>query len=195
MPLTTASAADNSLDGETFEDVLTATGRSFPEDTEAPVLEGLSLSTDRVDTRKQARVVTVEATVTDDESGVRSVVLEAVSDGFRQDFTLSRVGETDDYRGHATIKRWVGDQDAELVASLSDYAGNSVELHPADLDDRGYASHLKVVSGAAQHQPSTVGGGAAGTPVDRRAQARPVVPRARRPGRPAGRQAGPGHAG
>ena len=138
--------------GQRFDDVLTATARSYPEDTEPPVLEGLSLNAERVDTRKHAQVVTVDATITDNQSGVAAVTI-SLSGPFSKDVTVTRVDGTDHYRGQSTITRWAGDQNLELVVSLVDHAGNRLTLEPSDLKEQGFPSHVQVVSGSPNTDP------------------------------------------
>ena len=124
----------------------------YPHDTERPLLEGLTLSADRVDTRKNAAVVTVEAEVTDDDSGVRWVEATFGPRGESSwprpwSTTLSRVDGTDLFRGQVTFARWLGHRPEFLDLRAADNAGHFFRLRPPQLAERGLPSRVAVVSG------------------------------------------------
>ncbi|MBB6626073.1 hypothetical protein H5V45_01950 [Nocardioides sp. KIGAM211] len=139
---------------EQQQDVLTATGtEEFPDDTTAPTMTALSVSRTQVDTRRRAQSVDLEATVTDDDSGVQRVDVfllrkdRTSNNGGIDTVTLTRVEGTDTFRGRVRFRRWLGNSQRVLFAEVEDRAGNTRRYRRETMAERGFASRIDVVSG------------------------------------------------
>jgi len=117
-------------------------------DRAAPVLRTLRISRLAVDTTKRAGTVPVTARVTDNRSGVLSVLVRAVGSGFALT-KLRRVsgGRLDGlWRGDLRVSRWQRSGRLQLAAILKDRTRNRTLYGTRRLAAAGFPTHLAVTS-------------------------------------------------
>ncbi len=119
------------------------------QDTEPPVLTGLSISPLLVDTASSAQVVTVTAHITDNLSGVRFATVAFFSpkgqQGEEPNFVLVSGSDTDGvYEAQVPIPQFVEPGTWKARIRLTDFAGNVSELNQPELEAGGFPSTLEV---------------------------------------------------
>ncbi|MGC4109079.1 MAG: hypothetical protein QM747_01300 [Nocardioides sp.] len=135
---------------KTFLDVLQA-GVADPgaHDLTPPTLTGLHLSTTSVDTRSAAKVLTITADATDDDSGVatvRATLFPQRAPAIQVD--LKPTGTPGQFRGTHRYLRGLGNHQEPLWVTLVDHNGNQVADKKADLSKLGVPTRITVRSGA-----------------------------------------------
>lgn len=115
-----------------------------PRDRTKPVLTGLTVTPNSVDTTTGTQQVTVSATATDSESGVLGIIVYTspggVTDGPHSE--LARHGGT--WTGTLTIRQCAPTGTWTLSAALGDRARNSTSYDSAALADAGFDSTIEV---------------------------------------------------
>ena len=129
---------------------------AVPDDT-APRLNSFTFTPGSVDTRRAARNVTITAKVSDTQSGVGVVYLNASepSTGHRSFASLRKVaGAASTYRGTMTIPKWQTNGNWRIDSvQVGDKVGNYRGYTYAQLGAAGFKRNLKVVSGTDASTP------------------------------------------
>ena len=159
-----------------FPDVVQASNNIPPSgDHTPPTLTGLHLSTTMIDTRSRAKVVTIRATASDDDSGVAKIHVDffpQFGHGRAYRVELTKVG-SGGFRGKHRFQRNISKHHEGLGVDVTDQAGNTHPYGRGNLRKLGLPTRITILSGPLDTQgPRVVRVLKAGPTIDIRRHAR-----------------------